>query len=395
MSVRKRANQKTYTFQFRWKGKQYVRQTGLTDKGEAEKIERKFRLALIAGRTEVLDEYRLRRPVGTATVGDLETAYRAMRPQLEIQLTTSNLNVHALYNMLRCVRGTDIELKNVNLDEVNGDLVWKFKRQVVEDAADKPPLDQQRLYRSATSLLRQARSLFTQEARSIYLRQHGLQLPKGIGDFMTEHLFRDVGKTDYWPPGDILLAATFASLERINPACTDPEKIEVSDRNIYLAVWLALGFGLRKEEIANARHSWFLTRDGVIYLRGDVLAKNRMLPDIRVQLGAWSKLAPYVTAASTDYLLAGTDTERHELVFRRVSEWMRHLGWKTQKTIHEFRAYAGSKIAQAHGLLAAQAFLRHQSYVTTERFYMRYLKMSQAEVPLFPPADSAATGTAG
>lgn len=41
-----------------------------------------------------------------------------------------------------------------------------------------------------------------------------------------------------------------------------------------------------------------------------------------------------------------------------------------------------------------RAFLRHKSYATTERFYMRYLKIKMKEVKLELPSEPAASAPA-
>ncbi len=50
---------------------------------------------------------------------------------------------------------------------------------------------------------------------------------------------------------------------------------------------------------------------------------------------------------------------------------MRALGWATTHDVHELRAWAGCQIATLHpqGLLAAQIFLRHAHYSTTQNYY--------------------------
>lgn len=119
------------------------------------------------------------------------------------------------------------------------------------------------------------------------------------------------------------------------------------------------------------------------------MAKNGRNPEIRWQLGAWEKLAPFLDPLAPDaYVLDGTLTERQDLTFRRISEWMRILGWETQHHIHEFRAWAGCQIAMApggRGLLDAMVFMRHASFQTTEKYYGHHLKLKLSEVKLALP----------
>jgi hypothetical protein len=56
---------------------------------------------------------------------------------------------------------------------------------------------------------------------------------------------------------------------------------------------------------------------------------------------------------------------------RRVGFWLDKQGWKTEKKMHELRAYIGSLIYQVDHM-AAMKFMRHKSIKVTEKFYVRY-----------------------
>ncbi len=69
-----------------------------------------------------------------------------------------------------------------------------------------------------------------------------------------------------------------------------------------------------------------------------------------------------------------SDSGRHELIYRRHSQWMRpFVGEEAAKTNHQLRKYAGSKVFTAHGLEAAAYFLG-DSISTTDRYYRAWLK---------------------
>jgi integrase len=63
-----------------------------------------------------------------------------------------------------------------------------------------------------------------------------------------------------------------------------------------------------------------------------------------------------------------------------VSEWLRKLGWKTNKTNHALRAYAGSQIAMKYSIYEASGWLRHSTVKVTENHYTYFIKR-------FKPAD--------
>jgi integrase len=74
-----------------------------------------------------------------------------------------------------------------------------------------------------------------------------------------------------------------------------------------------------------------------------------------------------------ELVLVGHVTERTDETFRRISAWMRALGWKTQKTNHALRAYSGSLIAMKFGIYRASAWLRHKSIKVTESAYSHFV----------------------
>jgi integrase len=61
-------------------------------------------------------------------------------------------------------------------------------------------------------------------------------------------------------------------------------------------------------------------------------------------------------------------------LFRAIGSWMRKLGWKTNKTNHALRAYAGSQVAMKYRIYDAQAWLRHSTVKVTEDHYSQYVK---------------------
>lgn len=380
-------DQPAATYYARWTGpdrKRHLRNTFTSIKADAEKIMRKFASATATGRFAALDATKAKQKA-VVTVAQIITQYDTAARELAEATRTGN--VCCLRNLLR--RGlpagdrpeplTDDEIDTIPLTDLTGDVVFRY-RQSVLDAAEEEDADEVRsaqLQRSANSVMRQGRSLFTPAMLSYYKRAARLEIPGCIRDFCDEPGFRGVTKTDYNKPTDQIITRTFADLAAL----------ETADANLYRAIWAALGYGLRKSEIGAARVAWFVTRDGTSYLRGDVLDKSGKIPDILCQLGADIKLAPHlVDRPAADYLLTGNATERQELVFRRCGEWMAARGWGTQKRIHEFRAFAICQVAQATGnLLEAQKWARHASYSTTEKSYGRYIAAGRTQVKLVLP----------
>ena len=335
-------------------------------------------------------------------------------------------------------------MAELRLGDLTAATVFRWK-QAVSTRAESAETDAQTAsaYRSANSTLRKLKSLFTNELAEAYRFGHGLTLPANLVEFRAAPGFSDVAKTDYRIPSDTLLAATFASLsaggegrgevvqrqgtnrgqdgqdmgkQNLPSSCAQNLgatcRAEVVDnphsafripKSCQVAIWLALGFGLRKSEAAAVRGDWIVLLDGVPHLELRRVADPKkhlaelpttkngtVCPRIRVTNGAWEHLAPAFAAAGTDYVIPGSPTYRCESVFREIADWMRTLGWNTQKAYHEWRAYAGCQVAMRDGLLTASQWLRHSSITVTEAAYGRYIRTTATDAPLQIPKPPAA-----
>ena len=71
-----------------------------------------------------------------------------------------------------------------------------------------------------------------------------------------------------------------------------------------------------------------------------------------------------------EHILPGANvTERAKLVKRDFADWMRKVGWTTEKACHELRKIRGSEWYTKRGLEVACAWLRHADLSTTKRYY--------------------------
>jgi integrase len=273
------------------------------------------------------------------------------------------------------------------VSDLTRDLVFRYRQAVQANAAGEDDARRTQLCRSANTTLRSARALFSPHLLEHYRIIANLTLPD-LSGFRDAPGFRGVSKDDYRIPSDDLVRATLADLEATR--LTHPDR--------YAAVWLALGFGLRKSEAAAVRAGWFVRLNGRLHLelrevvqpgtpgQTNTATKNGSIsPRIAVANGAWEHLAPIVALLPPDrHVLApaGTDTYRADALFDEISTWLRGLGWETQKAYHEFRALAGCWVAMRDGLLVARDWLRHSSVTTTERHYGRYVRTCASDVPV-------------
>ncbi len=282
------------------------------------------------------------------------------------KFSTRQRNAWCLRRLLRAGLKTKEE-DQLPCTVLNDVLIRHYARAYCEGIAPEKLTSRKRGANSATL---QARSVFSN--LSIY-RDAGLTLPD-LKKFLEEPVFPRVGKTDYAAPPDSLIQKTFAALL----------DLKTTDQNAYLAICLACGAGLRKGEIALVRRNSFVQRNGRTFIADTIQTKNNSPLDVPILEDWYQRILAVVPETSPEFLLSGTLNQRTQETFRRVGEWMRELGWKTQKTIHEFRAYVGSKVCDKHGIQVASQFLRHADISTTQRKYMRYVTMQNVDVTFGP-----------
>ncbi len=325
----------------------------------------------------------------TTTIEDLLVHYRAYKGRISDH--TKEHNIAALRSLLLTAGAATAEnWTKVELKTLTDDLVWKWKQQILAKAHEPGtlPARTEQLQRSANSILLQARSLFARSRRNdfadFYKRTAGIELPASITGFRTHPAFGGVEKHDYRPPSDQIMAKTLAALT----SGKDGQSGSDLDKNLQIAAWCAIGFGLRASEIARAIKDDFKTQDGDTFFDPIWRAKNNKFPLIGVQLDAWKYLQPLLADRQpTDYILAGTTTERTGDIFRQISAWMKTLGWQTTHHIHELRAWAGCQIVVGDGdhgqdWESARRFMRHSQVATTQKYYGHHVKVRIKKVPL-------------
>ena len=367
-----------YYFRFTYRGKAYPRCLETNDATEAQRrAKQKYAeivAAVSAGSYARLDATKLRAPK-SASLTDLFTAYRT--GPSEANAATRELNINALKQLV----GTDCQA----VRELTPGVARKFFENIqTKILATNDQEAVASFKRSANSRWAQAKSLFTDRCLSHYqdkeLIPAGTSGRAGLEAFVKagdNARFNRIPKQNYHPPSEDIIRATFAAWEKLE------------DRNLFLAIGHELAFGLRLAEMAQAKWNWHTERAGYPVLDGRAAVKNGSgLIQIRA-------LDPWFTTLQTtailnhwwgqpgeadEFIIQGTDTYRTDGLFRAVSDWLRQLGWETQKTNHALRAYAGSQIAMKYGIYEAQMFLRHSTVKVTEQNYSHF-------VSKFKPSD--------
>jgi len=294
-----------------------------------------------------------------ATVGELLDAWRG----LELGITDGHQRAaaNALANVLR--RAGFAAPEEESADVLCGRTARRFFDAVNRECASLDQVTAASRKRSANSVFNQAKSVVQVAALARY-RDAGLNVPEVV-EFVTEGNAERFDKgldLEQEPPGPELMAGVLAAWPGLE------------DWNEFAAVGLELAFGLRAGEVAQARWEWFTVRDGLHQLDAQATVKNGTgrlrvvaLNPFWAQFEARARASGKWQAAGS--VLDGSETERRDLVFRRVSEWLRGLGWPLQKTNHGLRSWAGGQVTIRYRLEEAQIWLRHRSITTTQSHY--------------------------
>jgi integrase len=331
----------------------------------------------VAGRWQVVQETKLKSHF--ATVAEVVEAWRGL--DLGAGEAHKRAAANALLNLLRKAGHEEPGRESAAI--LTGTTAGKFFDAVVRAANDEP--DQKaaaRVKRSALSVFNQAKAVL-QPAALLSYKRAGVNLPEveefiGEGDLRRKK-FKGL-RVQHEPPDWALVEKVVAKWQEMEDGRWK------MGWNEFAAVGLELAFGLRAGEVAMARWDWFTVRDGAWWCWADAAVKNQT-GEIHVPAldPFWRVFAARAKAEGRwemgdGFVLQGHETERGDAVFRRVSAWLRSLGWAKQKTNHALRAYAGAEVAIRFGsLFTAQMWLRHESVTTTEKHYTKqWLQANEA-----------------
>jgi integrase len=305
------------------------------------------------------------------TVADMIEAMRVTFAHLQPRTFTSYAST------VRIVVRAGLGVEDANSAPLSGltpAAARRFFTSYIPPGAEGQALKQARhtASRTGASVSRQCRALFAPAAMERY-QQAGIRIPGSVMEFVAElgRLRWPSSRSAYERPSDEVIARTIAAI----PA------LEESNLPAALAVELALGLGLRRAEIAQARWEYFEEQSGRPYYASETLGKGGEKIRLPVLPDAWDRLKRFRQAEGF-VIPAACKTDRVNSVFDDVGLWMRSLGWGTKKMIHELRKYVGSKVCEKYDLTTASLFLRHKNQQTTQQAYMKYLKLKDIELDL-------------
>ncbi len=363
-----------------------------TDKGVAVKRARALAEQELTKRWESVMGLAVHKPY--ATIGEVALKFREITVGAIDEGTARN-SVSALRLVVRRGLGKD-ELTPEQVDQestlvLTGGLVENFERWYLKAAAGDPEREET-AKGTVESYLRQARSVFKSKRLKGYERA-GLVLPK-LTEFLEEET-EAPARQEKIPPSDELLKRTFEGAQ----------KFRAKDPAGYIC-WLLSVCSLRRGEIMFMETSWLVEQDGhpgILAPRAITKSRvDRFIPVddwIAKELKAWVETVKEVNGHW--YMLPSQSWRRRGLapvpagseprplksraasVIKRVNNWMRAMGWETNHTLHEMRAYFLREADKQHGIKITQALAGHADQRTTEQNYIgqRHIGTVQVKLP--------------
>ena len=240
--------------------------------------------------------------------------------------------------------------------------VQEWKLAYIARAGSSPDA-RRRAENSARSLLRCARSLFTEKARKFASKE--LTLPDPL-PFSGVEMPRE-GNTKYTSR---INAGTIITAARAELA-GEPFKIftlgllcGLRKREIDLLIWNQVDFGKGVIRIEATEYFLFKSEDSA----GEV----DLDPETIALLRGWKATAtgPFVIESTQPFRHQTSRTiyrcSRH---FKPLYVWLKKQGITAQKPLHELRKELGAILASTQGIFAAQSTLRHAKISTTASYY--------------------------
>lgn len=281
------------------------------------------------------------------TLGQIIKTLEKNQLALGLKDTTIDSYIVAIRSIIKRVLGVkDKEkVKDFDMSKITYDFIKKYKRIQLESLQDATMVKSRK--RSINSRLRNVKAFLGHDI----FRDYDMSFTK----YFEEENFYTKVKKQYRLPKLDLIEDTFELWSNL-------------DGDQYIALGLALNFGLRRSEVLHCRRDWFGLRGKKA--RIDIYADRKFDPKGFEGFTQGSKQVAklILNQADTDYLLHNrADSGRP--VFDKVLAKLRSIGWDRQCPLHECRKLFGSYIASTENLFISQKFLRHSDAQTTSESY--------------------------
>lgn len=332
-----------------------------------------------------------------AQVGTLDKVFEKYEVIGGITQKAVRGNISGLMNLVRVALDDEkLMPADVRLDQLTKKLVRDYqdktrKRYELEAGTDEKArrMARDRADRTTRSTFNQAKSIFALKRDMIdRYTEAGIAVPKCVKEFAGAGAVGKMSTKVYFPPSDAQIKTTFEKVEELRS--TDPET--------YYCFWASLATGCRRNELADMKVEDLLRIDGRLWV-GTGLGKDG--EQIRIPVIAWpvhpanprtpaSVMEELLLERKSGNLFLGEHGERYDDMPDRLNGWLYRMGWTDEKKLHGLRSFIACKIYAKNPRLA-QAYLRHKSIATTEKYYASFLRLQGAfdftdyATPALPP----------
>lgn len=261
--------------------------------------------------------------------------------------------------------GRDAWLEKVNaltLDILTSEAIQRWMLAYVAKAGNAPDA-RRRAENSAASLIRNARSLFSEKA--LQFAKANLLLPTPL-PFAGIKLPKK-GNTKYQSKIDAqtLIAAAMAELDGAPlQIFTLAMLCGLRRREIDLLTWEQVDFSTAQIRLERTEYFEPKSEDSIGTVDVD--------PELMALLRGWRAQSngPFVVQSTRPPRHHNSRTNyRCQPAFESLNEWLRGKGITANKPLHELRKELGALLASEQGIFAAQAVLRHAQISTTAAYY--------------------------
>jgi hypothetical protein len=350
------------------KGRETWRSLGTTDE----------RAALELGKSEVEKAVR----IGTGEIppddkrkfcslGDILQAYQPDPRHVAAESAQKNRSAFLL--VAREGLGLTTNAREVSAQFLTGELKRQFKRRRLAALRGLDLKRQESAVRTINSTLRQAGSVLARDCMGLYadLRLPDLASWRAEGGEKED----DAAGVRFEPFAEGTIEQVEAKLATWRARALSGDR---PARNLFMAVFLMLHFGMRNCEVEHAKGEWFQELPGgrlriVIRLRPYFKVKNSSVRDLILPPAEAAQLRPFIGDPDEWLIVAGTKTERREWTHDAINAELRPIIADRQKCSYELRKHAGSIVWTTAGAEAAAAFLG-DTIQTTQKYYARFLR---------------------
>ena len=361
----KRGPGTSYSVRIQHQGKRRILATGTADLTLA-KAKAKDLL------TEILDGKEVERvPRGRSapTIGKVLDAFN--QGDRHVRTQTGRHYELALLRMIKDVMGLDADdAKKETLGILTEDFVRRYQALKQKTGRGVDYVTPMAVNTGINSVVRQARGVFSRTTLKIYERA-GLPMPATLNGFLKAQFLKEVSHrySDNPIPKE--------QIEKLNK---DLPKLKKEDERLWAIHLMIRLMGLRDSEIERARRHWLVKRGETTFLvinrREGEAAPKRSDGEVPVP----KILLEYFASHTNDHLIpAKHSTERHDLIYKTHSKWVKARVPGRTKTNHELRKWAGSMVAtKTNSWERAAEFLR----IDIETAKLHYLSFVTQSEPL-------------